>query len=34
VFATGQIDEALADVLRRRRAAKRAVGHVDSAPAG
>lgn len=34
VFATGEIGEALADVLRRRRAAKRAVGHVDSAPAG
>lgn len=33
VFATGRIDAALAAELRRRRAAKRAVGHRDSAPA-
>ena len=32
VFATGRIGEALAADLRRRRAAKRAAGHCDSAP--
>ena len=34
VFATGRIGAPLAAELRRRRAAKRAAGHCDSAPAG